>query len=624
MMDDKQRIARAKILMNHPDLETAIASGAMEQFQDISVAEVIVLGLLRQGVNTYIGIFGHGTTDIGEALRVYEEHGLVKTLNVRHETAAAHAATAFKALTGKTAAVITSIGPGAMQAFAGSLCAASNGLGVYHIYGDETTHGEGFNMQQIPRDEQGLFLKLCCVMGKAYSVYEPWSIVTALRSGAMTVFGGNFNGPFFLLVPMNVQPAVLRNFNLLELPRAANPPRLLNTDDALFEEAAKLIASARRVTIKIGQGAKGCGPLIMELANLADAAIVAGPSATGVVPYREPRYMTVGGSKGSLAGNYAMNEADMVIVIGARAVCQWDSSGTAWKNARHLININSDPVHAAHYNRSITLTGDAQQNLEKLIAVMKKNGSLRKGIDSEWALLLAEKKKEWESFKRVRYECEPMFDKKWNRAVLTEPAAIRTACVFADSIRAVKIFDAGDVQANGFQIVEDEREGQTFTDTGSSYMGFASSAVLVSALHEFYPVAFCGDGSFMMNPQILIDAVEHRARGCLIVFDNRRMAAISGLQKAQYGHEYKTDDAVEVDYVAMAQSVKGIKALFGGWSVAEFKVALEKAYAYEGLSLIHLPVYAGEDVRAGMGVFGDWNVGNSCERVQAEHHRIGL
>ena len=624
MMEDKQRIARAKILMNHPDLETAIASGALAQFQDISVSEAIVLGLLRQGVSTYIGIFGHGTTDIAEVLRVYEEQGLVKTLNVRHETAAAHAATALKALTGKTAAVITSIGPGAMQAFAGSLCAASNGLGVYHIYGDETTHGEGFNMQQIPRNEQALFLKLCCVMGNSYSVYEPWSIVTALRAGSATVFGGSFNGPFFLLAPMNVQPAILRNFNLLELPLAANPPRLLNTDDALFEKAANLIASAKQVTIKIGQGAKGCGPLIMELADLADAAIVAGPSATGVVPYNEPRYMTVGGSKGSLAGNYAMNAADLVIVIGARAVCQWDCSGTAWKNARHIININSDPIHAAHYNRSIALTGDARENLQKLISVMKKTGLRKKGLDSQWAVSLAEKKNQWESFKQARYECEPLFDQKWNRTALTEPVAIRTACVFADSIGAVKIFDAGDVQANGFQIVEDNREGQTFTDTGSSYMGFASSAVLVSALHKCYPVAFCGDGCFMMNPQILIDAVEHRARGCIIVFDNRRMAAISGLQQAQYGHEYKTDDAVEVDYVAMAQSVKGVNALFGGGSVAEFKAALEKAYAYQGLSLIHLPVYAGEDARAGMGVFGDWNVGNWCESVQAEHHRIGL
>jgi thiamine pyrophosphate-dependent acetolactate synthase large subunit-like protein len=624
MMEDKQRIARAKILMNHSDMETAIASGDLAQFQDISVSEAIVLGLLRQGVNTYIGIFGHGTTDIAEILRVYEEHGLVKTLNVRHETAAAHTATALKALTGKTAAVITSIGPGAMQAFAGSLCAASNGLGVYHIYGDETTHGEGFNMQQIPRDEQGLFLKLCSVMGNSYSVYEPWSIVTALRTGSATVFGGNFNGPFFLLAPMNVQPAILRNFNLLELPLAANPPRLLNTDEALFEKSAKLIASAKQVTIKIGQGAKGCGDLIMELANLADAAIVAGPSATGVIPYKEPRYMTVGGSKGSLAGNYAMNAADLVIVIGARAVCQWDSSGTAWKNARHIININSDPVHAAHYNRSIALTGDARKNLEKLITLMKNNGLRKKGLDSQWAVSLAEKKNQWESFKRVRYECEPLFDQKWNRTTLTEPVAIRTACVFADSIGAVKIFDAGDVQANGFQIVEDEREGQTFTDTGSSYMGFASSALLVSAMHDCYPIAFCGDGCFMMNPQILIDAVEHRARGCIIVFDNRRMAAISGLQQAQYGHEYKTDDAVEVDYVAMAQSVKGVNALFGGGSVAEFKDALEKAYAYQGLSLIHLPVYSGEDARGGMGVFGDWNVGNWCESVQAEHHRLGL
>ena len=44
------------------------------------------------------------------------------------------------------------------------------------------------------------------------------------------------------------------------------------------------------------------------------------------------------------------------------------------------------------------------------------------------------------------------------------------------------LFDAGDVQANGFQVVEDEREGQTFSETGASYMGFAVSALLATAL----------------------------------------------------------------------------------------------------------------------------------------------
>ena len=57
--------------------------------------------------------------------------------------------------TERLSAVVTSIGPGAMQAFAGSLAAASNGVGVYHIYGDETTFGEGYNMQQVRRSEQG-------------------------------------------------------------------------------------------------------------------------------------------------------------------------------------------------------------------------------------------------------------------------------------------------------------------------------------------------------------------------------------------------------------------------------------------------------------------------------------
>ena len=217
-----------------------------------------------------------------------------------------------------------------------------------------------------------------------------------------------------------------------------------------------------------------------------------------------------------------------------------------------------------------------------------------------------------------------MFDAVWNKAVLSEPAAIKIACDAADGAGYTKFFDAGDVQANGFQIVEDEREDQTITDTGSSYMGLAVCALMAGAVNGRYGVAFSGDGCFMMNPQVLIDAVEHGVKGCIVIFDNRRMAAISGLQRAQYGVDFATNDSVAVDYVAMAGSVSGVQALFGGYSSEDFQAALGKAFAYSGLSVIHVPVYNGEDELGGMGVFGDWNVGNWCERVQAEHHRIGL
>ena len=621
------RDARAKVLSGFDSLAAAVAGGALPQFQDISLAEAIVLGLWNQGVRRYAGIFGHGTTDIAEVLRVYEGCRLLKMYNLRHETAAAHAATAAKWLGGGDVAVITSIGPGALHAFAGSLAAASNNIGVWHIYGDETSGDEGFNMQQIPKDEQFGFLKTFERMGSAYTLQDPLSIFTALRRGAVLTGRRAGAAPYFLLAPMNKQPEIIRGCNLLEFPGAYQEPAMQCADEQVYARACEAIAKAERSTIKYGRGALGCGNELAELARLIDAAIVGGPSAGGVVPFSNPRYMTVGGSKGSSAGNYAMAEADLVIVVGARAVCQWDSSGTAFKKASSIININLNSHHAFHYNRSISITGDAKSCLAALIAALKQRGFQPAGGDSPWAKSLFAKRAEWLAWKNKITECEPLYDETFQTPVLTQPAAIAQACRFAERMGAVKFFDAGDVQANGFQIVEDEKEGQTVTDTGSSYMGFAASALLapvISGNGQRYAFAFCGDGSFMMNPQVLMDGVEHGVKGCIIIFDNRSMAAIGGLQKAQYGAEYKTKDSVQVDYAALASAVQGVQGIYGGNTRDEFAAALQRAAAYEGLSVIHLPVYSGGDPAGGMGVFGDWNVGNWCERVQAEHHKLGL
>jgi len=157
-------------------------------------------------------------------------------------------------------------------------------------------------------------------------------------------------------------------------------------------------------------------------------------------------------------------------------------------------------------------------------------------------------------------------------------------------------------------------------------MGFAVSALLASgtASKPFYGLAFTGDGSFTMNPQILIDGAEHGARGCILLLDNGRMAAISGLQNAQYGREFATANRLRVDYLAWASAVEGVKALDGGSSPQELSRTLEEARSYEGLSLVRVKVYYGDDELGGMGVYGRWNVGNWCDDVQRLRHKIGL
>ena len=621
-----ERMERARVVAAAGGVEQALEAGTLAFKNDLTLSEALVLGLIQQGVRKFIGIFGHGVTAVGEVLRVYEDAGIVKTYAVHHEAEAVHAATALRWVTGEKAAVFTSIGPGALHALAASLAPLSDGIGVWFLLGDETTEDEGPNMQQIPGHDQGGFLKLFAAMGNAYRLHTPLALNTALRRGLATIEHPYRPGPFYLLLPMNTQAALMPSFNLNEFPIGSPPPLGAAADHGLYQAVVGKIVSAKKVVVKVGGGCRGAGPEILDFMDLSDGVAVTSPLVSGLIPFSHPRNMTVGGSKGSLSGNYAMQEADLLVALGTRFVCQSDCSRTGYPNVREVITINGDPYTAGHYNQSVAMIGDVAATLGRLNRMLAHQVHEQNNAVSAWMDACMQKRKEWDCFRQERYKSPCLYDTVWEREVLTQPAAIKAASDWARQNEAISFFDAGDVQANGFQIVEDEHPGKTFSETGASYMGFAVSALMATAMTDrpFYGLAFSGDGSFVMNPQILIDGVEHGATGCILLLDNRRMAAISGLQQAQYENVYATFDHVAVDYTAWARSITGVAAYDGGHSVQELMAALDSARAKGGLSLIHVRVYSGDDPLGGMGVFGRWNVGNWCEETQSLRHKIGL
>jgi 3D-(3,5/4)-trihydroxycyclohexane-1,2-dione acylhydrolase (decyclizing) len=396
-------------------------------------------------------------------------------------------------------------------------------------------------------------------------------------------------------------------------------PALAPADDRALAEAARAISGAARVAIKAGGGSRHAATAVRRLAEAAGAVVILSPGSVGVLPDDHPQNLHVGGSKGSISGNWAMEEAELLVVIGSRAVCQSDCSGIGWPKVRQVINLNADPVDVQHYNTTLALPGDAAIVAYRLANLL--DGQVRASGKTDWLVEAAGKKAEWQVFRAARAAGSALNDPFWPRPVMTQPQAIAAADAECRRLGALKFFDAGDVQANGFQIVSDNAPFETFTESGASYMGFAVSALLSQAIAEKgrYGVAFTGDGSFMMNPQVLIDAVAHRVHGTILLFDNRRMAAISSLQEAQYGANWRTHDGVEVDYLAMARAVKGVAAFDGGTSPEELTAALVRAHVHPGLSLVHVPVYYGPDPSGGMGAYGQWNVGNWCEAVQARY-----
>ena len=611
-------LARAEAIKRHGSIDAAIAAGDLPKQFQASLSEGLVLGLLKQGVRKYLAIFGHGSTDLGEILRLYEKAGVTQTFNFRNEVSMAHAATALAWQYGEVPAVVTSIGPGALQAMSGSLAAASNGVGVYHIYGDETTHGEGYNMQQIPKPEQGLYGRLTAIMGESYVLHTPEALRDALRHGTGRVHHPTKAGPFYLLLPLNSQPKQL-TVNLAALPDRLQVSPMVTADQQTFEEAARAIRNHRRIVIKAGGGCRRFPEHLRQLAETTGGVVVLSPGSTGVLPDGHPRNMHVGGSKGSISGNFAMTEADLLIVVGSRGVCQADCSGIGYAGIDTVININADLTDVAHYNHTLALQGDIGATVTALLATL---GTPDLADREDWLAACAAKKSEWTAFKKDRFATPLLEDPALGITCLTQPAAIKIVADFARTYNAVKYFDAGDVQANGFQIVEDDRPGETYTESGASYMGFAVSALVAGGIADnpAYGIAFTGDGSFMMNPQVLIDAVEHGVKGMIVLFDNRRMAAISGLQVAQYGDDFKTNDRVAIDYIKLASAVSGIRAVDGTGDRKELTAALDQALAHDGLSLVYVPVYAGDDPRGDMGAYGSWNVGNWCEDVQQRWH----
>src|SRR5512139_3307407 len=84
----------------------AFARNTLPTHLDLTLSEALVLGLLKQNVKVFLTVLGHGSTEIGEVLRMYQEAGLLRVHGLRSEIEASHAATALRWTCGEKAAVV--------------------------------------------------------------------------------------------------------------------------------------------------------------------------------------------------------------------------------------------------------------------------------------------------------------------------------------------------------------------------------------------------------------------------------------------------------------------------------------------------------------------------------------
>ena len=578
----------------------------------MSVAEALAAFLVENGIRYAFGIGGHGNTPLLEAFMPYHQKNKLRVVDVQHEAVAAHAATALKWIHGIDSVVFTSIGPGWFNTLIGQSTAMSDGYGYLVLAGDKTTAYEGPNMQQIMRDGQFGFVHAANAVAKqGYTIIDPRNLYTVLPEALAKTREPGSAGPVNVFLPMNLQSQEYEyNTQMLLRPVRQNGISI-RPDKAQVTEAVAEIRKHRRIAIRVGGGAVAAGEVIKSLAERVGAAVIMGPVAMDVIESDFSLNVGPAGSKGSIAGNYAAEHATLVINIGGRGVCQSDASATLHRRAKAFINVNLNGVEAQRY-RGIAVVGDARAAVEEILIELRKGAPIEP--DPRWQAALVRAKKKWETY------FQSFFDHPVINGKLTQPAVVKAIDDYVIGIGGIKIFDAGDVQAHGFQICRHEQPKTYLNETGNSCMGFGICAAFGLGLVPGgrYPTAIIGDGSFLMQAQAVRDMVKHKPNCTIVVLDNQAMGAITALQWAQEYEGFATVDPTPlqpVDYAMLARSM-GCRAYTPRANTDSLTDALDQAFRQEGPAVIDVKVHLGPEEYAALGAFGRWNVGPWSEQVE--------
>ncbi len=275
-----------------------------------TVSDVMVQTMVAWGVKHVWGMVGHSNLGLADGIRREEEAGNLSFYGIRHEGAAAFAASAYGKLTGRPAACLAIAGPGATNLLTGLWDANVDRSPVLALTGQVDTQVLGAGaFQEV--DLMAAFGKVAqWAQPVLHSSKHAELMNLACKSAILN------RGVSHLVFPDEVQ--VLASGDATAgapqgriASRAIAPP-----DDALQAATAKL-REAKRPVFVVGHGARFDMPAVIELAESLNAPVITTFKAKGLISDHHPLGCGVLGRSGTPIASWFMNEADLLFVLGS-------------------------------------------------------------------------------------------------------------------------------------------------------------------------------------------------------------------------------------------------------------------------------------------------------------------
>jgi pyruvate oxidase len=478
-----------------------------------TVSQVLINQLAEWGVQYVFGIPGTSTLGVIDAIR--KSNGKVKYLQVRHEQTAAFMASAYGKLTGHVAAVLGISGPGATNLATGlydakldhSPVLALTGLVARQLMGPGST-------QEI---DQYAFFEPISVFNKILmSPDQTTTLATLAVKHALLDQGVAHIG-----IPNDVQKLPCETEIL---PFEGRMPNLAyGQEEAVIEQAAKLVDSAIRPVILAGFGARGQGTKLLRLAEKISAPIVSTFRAKGVVDEHEALYVGCHGGIGSTAAAELVSKTDLLIVVGS------SFSDLSLIPQKRMVQIDINPLMIARrYSVEVGLLGNSAVLIPKLTAKAqeKHNAAYLEEISKlkqDWLNQLA--KEADSSMKPIR---PPYIIKVLNEKIASD---------------AVISLDVGEnCWWFGRNFLMKKTQKMVMSGTLAT-MGFGLPGAMAAWLA--YPnrqiICLTGDGGLTMVLGDFLTALKYQMPIKVFVINNKRLGMIMQEQKVEGFEGWQTD-----------------------------------------------------------------------------------
>ena len=466
----------------------------------------------------------------------------ISTVLIRTEQNAAHAARGLARVTGKVGVCAVTSGPGATNLITGIATAFADSIPLVCITGQVNSELLGSDVFQ-EADITGAaesFVKY------SYLIRDVNDIPRVFKE-AFYVANTGRKGPVLIDIPIDVQNAVINKFRYPEEVNMRTYKPTVKGHIVQIKKVMRELEKAKRPLIYAGGGVtlSGACEELRKFSEKFRIPVVSTMMGIGVMPTEHPMYFGMVGNNGKPYANRAMNESDLLIMVGARVADRSVNQPDLITHDKVLVHIDVDPAEIGkNAGPTIPLVGDARHIFE--------------------------------DFEKQEFECE---HEEWLEALdgyrrnmklvrrpnpeYVDPEELIREISYKMKPDGVYVADVGQNQiwSCAFHVV---REGRFLTSGGMGTMGYSIPAAMGAKLGDMSKqvIAVCGDGSFQMSMMELATIQQYHIPVKIVVFRNNYLGMVREYQHYSYKDSYSVVDISGVphlDKLAQAYDIPYIR-----------------------------------------------------------------